>query len=493
MDPFLALPLMVVLLLLKGFFSGSEIALVNVDKIKLRHAAKQGSRGAELAMKLLQKPEVLLSTTLVGTNLSTIALTTIGTLLMLNWFGSHGDLYAFLVFTPLFLILGEIVPKSVYQQKTSVLTPIIIFPLSWTARLFYPVVFVFSRIARFFARLAGAGKAEQTLFITREQFRTLVDMAEQSAALSESNRGRIRRVIRFADTTVAEAMVPIAQVVSLDRNKIGRKGTPVAIDLVRKHGFNRLPVFENNTSNITGIITLTTWDMLAVHAKQAPINDMIKPALYVAPNQTIDTLLPELRQREDHMAIVVNEFGSAIGMITMEDIVEEVLGEIDVGYDFDEYQPKQRQRFTWIGDDVCLMESRVSISEANEVLGTHLPAKEVHTLGGLVMARLRRIPRVGDYIVEGGYRLTVEEATERALVRLRVEPDAQADANRLEAPRTEQPCVEKNETLSHDTTGNENGAGGTMQLSTITVNEEGSCHGQEAETAKDEISEKDHG
>ena len=441
MDLALAIVLMVILLLLKGFFSGSEIALVNADKIKLRHAAKQGNRGAELAMKLLQKPEVLLSTTLVGTNISTIALTTIGTLVMIDWFGQRGELYAFLAFTPLFLVLGEIVPKSVYQQKTAGLTPIIIFPLSWSAKLFHPVVFVFSRVARFFARLAGAGKVEQPMFITREQFRTLVDMAEQSAALSETNRGRIRRVIRFADTTVAEAMVPMAQVISLDSEKIGRKSMRTAVDLVRKHGFNRLPVFEKNTSNITGIITLSTWDMLADHSNRNSISDMIKPAFYVAPNQTIDGLLPDLRQREDHMAIVVNEFGSAIGMITMEDIIEEVLGEIDVGYDFEEYQPKRRHDLNAIGDDIYLMDSRVSISEANEALGVHLPATEFHTLGGLMMARLKRIPREGDYIVEHGYRLTVVEATDRSLVKLRVEPNADAEDNGVLARSKEFPVA----------------------------------------------------
>ncbi|MDH3667169.1 MAG: hemolysin family protein [Paracoccaceae bacterium] len=428
MDSFATILLMIVLLLLKGFFSGSEIALVNADKIKLRHAAKQGNRGAELAMKLLQKPEILLSTTLVGTNISTIALTTVGTLLMIELVGRQGELVALLAFTPLFLVAGEIVPKSVYQQKTSALTPVIIFPLNWSAKLFYPVIFLFSRIARFCARLAGAGRMEQTFFITREQLRTLVDMAEQSAALSETNRGRIRRVIRFADTTVAEAMVPIAQVVAIDGANIGKKSMRTAIDLVRKHGFNRLPVYENNTSNITGIVTLTTWAMLANHSTKKSISDLVKPALYVAPNQTIDRLLPELRQREDHMAIVVNEFGSAIGMITMEDIVEEVLGEIDVGYDFEEYKPKRRNEFTVIGDDAYLMDSRVAISEANDVLGVHFPATEFHTLGGLVMARLKHIPREGDYVVELGYRLTVVEATDRALVTLRVEPNADAKA-----------------------------------------------------------------
>jgi len=427
MDLIVALPVIIILLLLKGFYSGSEIALVNSDKIKLRHASKQANRGAELALKLMQKPEVLLSTTLVGTNISTIALTTICTLLMIDILGSQGDLYAFLIFTPILLILGEIVPKSVFQQKSTALTPLIIFPLRWSSFIFYPVVFIFSRIARLCARLVGVSKTEQTLFITREQFRTLIDMAEQSAALSESNRGRIRRVIRFADTTVAEAMVPIAQVVTLDRDQGQLKSMQAAIDLVRKHGFNRIPVFENNTSNIVGAVTLTTWDLMTDHIDEEPLEDMIKPAFYVAPNQTIDTLLPTLRQREDRMAIVVNEFGSAIGMITMEDIVEEVLGEIDVGYDFEEYQPKRRSVYERLGDDAYLMDSRLSISEANEVLGVHLPATEFHTLGGLVMARLRRIPAKGDSIVELGYRLTVVEATERTLEKLRVEPDAAVD------------------------------------------------------------------
>ena len=159
---------------------------------------------------MLQSSDVLLSTTLVGTNVSTVVLTTLGTLLMIRLLGESGDLWALLIYTPLFLILGEIVPKSVYQQKSDVLTSIIIYPLRWASYLFYPVIWVFSRVGRLAARLVGAGKTEQPLFITREQFRTLVDMAEQSAALSETNRGRIRRVIRFADTTVAEAMVPMA-------------------------------------------------------------------------------------------------------------------------------------------------------------------------------------------------------------------------------------------------------------------------------------------
>jgi CBS domain containing-hemolysin-like protein len=425
MDLLTAIILMLLFLLLKGFFSGSEIALVSSDKIKLRHKAKQGDRGAGLALKFFQTPDVLLSTTLVGTNISTVVLTTIGALLMIGLFGERGELYAFLVLTPILLVLGEIVPKSVYQQKSDELTPIIIYPLRWASLLFYPIVFVFSRVARMAARLVGAGKIEQPFFITREQLRTVVDIAEHEAALDAFGRGRIRRVIRFAETTVAEAMIPIAEATVIDKSQTAK----VAIDLVRRHGYNRLPVYENSTSNITGIVTLTTWDLMDSALIDRPLDSLIKPALYVSPLQTIDQLLPMLRQRKDHMAIVVDEFGTAVGMITMEDIVEEVVGEIDVGYDFEEYLPKRKRVYERLAEEVYLMDSRLPISEANEILRTLLPTTEFHTVGGLVLARLRHIPKEGEFIVEDGYRFTVVEASDRSIIKLRVEPESTAGSS----------------------------------------------------------------
>jgi CBS domain containing-hemolysin-like protein len=150
---------------------------------------------------------------------------------------------------------------------------------------------------------------------------------------------------------------------------------------------------------------------------------LIQPALYVSPLQTIDQLLPMLNQRHDHMAVVVDEFGSSTGIITMEDIVEEVVGEIDVGYDFEEYLPKRKRVYEKLAEDLYVMDSRLSIAEANEILRTCLPTTEFHTVGGLVMARLRHIPREGEFIVEEGYRFTVIEANERSVEKLRVEPE----------------------------------------------------------------------
>ena len=408
-----------VLLLLKGFFSGSEIALVNCDKVKLNARANQGHNGAKSVLRLFRTPDVLLGTTLVGTNIATVALTTLGTLAMIRVFGPQGDLYAFLVLTPLLLILGEIVPKSVYQQKSDLIAPIAIYPLRAFSFLFYPIVFVFSRIARLVARIVGAGKTEQNLFNTREQIRAVVEMAERTSSVDAFDRGRIKRVIRFAETTVAEAMIPVAEITAININRSMKR----AIAMVRKRGYNRLPVYTRNTSNIIGVVTLTTWDLLDPGLPEKSLEELMKPAMYISPYQTIDQLLPVLRDRDDHIAIVVDEFGSAIGIITMEDILEEVVGEIDVGYDFEEYVPRRPRIMVALADEVYLLDSRLAISEVNEFLELDLPTTEFHTIGGLMMARLRHIPKQGEQIIESGYRFTVEEATDRNIVKIRVEPE----------------------------------------------------------------------
>ena len=182
-------------------------------------------------------------------------------------------------------------------------------------------------------------------------------------------------------------------------------------------------MYSRNISNIVGIVTMTTWDLMDLELPDRSLESLIKPAHYVSPYQTIDQLLPVLRKRDDHMAVVVNEFGSAIGIITMEDILEEVVGEIDVGYDFEEYLPRKKRIFEMLDEETYLMDARLPISEVNELLGTSLPAVESHTIGGLMMARLRHIPAEGESIVEAGFRFTVTEASERAVIKLRVQPE----------------------------------------------------------------------
>ncbi len=417
MDWAVELLLIVTFLLLKGFFSGSEIAMVNSDKVKLRHQAKMGNRGAALVLKMFRTPDVILGTTLVGTNLATVTISTLGALIFIDLFGSVGDLISIIVLTPVLLILGEVVPKSIFQQKADTISGRLIYTLRFFSYLFYPVIFIFSRIARFITRIVGNGSVPQNMFITREELRVLLDVSDSAVNPSTIDRKRIRRIIRFGDTTVGEAMIPLADVVGLNESRSMEETTR----LVMKYGFNRLPVYRGNITNIKKILTLTSWDLMDPDIMEKSVADYMKPVLFLSPKQTIDRALPQLQARDDHMAVVVDEFGSAVGILTMEDVFEEVVGEIDVGYDFDEYHPKKRAYIEHENDNSHLMSGRMPISEVNDTLYVQFPVEEAHTIGGLIISRLRHIPSQGDAIEEQGYRLSVLEADERSVIKVRVE------------------------------------------------------------------------
>lgn len=404
-------------LVLKAFFSGSEIAIVNSDKLKLRHKAKQGDKGAALLLKMFRTPDVILGTTLVGTNIATVTISTLGALICIHMFGESGDLISVLLLTPVLLIFGEIVPKSIFQQKADTIVGTIIYGLRFFSHLFYPVIFVFSRVARFATRLVGGKSSRQNLFITREELHVLLDISEPSAGMGAMDRKSIRRIIRFGDTTVGQAMIPLADVIGISETRKMAN----AIRQVDKHGYNRMPVYRGNITNVTGVLTLTTWDLLDAKTENKSIADFTKPPLFLSPKQTIDQTLPLLQGRRDHMGIVVDEFGSAIGILTMEDVFEEVVGDIEVGYDFDEYQPKRQYVIEQESESTYVLSGRAPISEINDILHIKLSVSEAHTIGGLIIARLRRIGVSGDCIEDDHFRFTVMEADPRTVIKVRAE------------------------------------------------------------------------
>ncbi len=410
---------MVLLLLLQGFFSGSEIALVNADKFKLRHLASQGHKGAKLVTKMFQRPEVILGTTLVGTNVSLVTLTTLGTLLMIRLFGEYGDLIAFIVYTPLFLIFGEVVPKSVYQHKADQLAPRVIFPLRIFSLLFYPLVFIFSRLARIAVRLVGVKPSHESLFVTREQVRIILEGAEQAANVDVFDRDRLIRAVRFADTTVGEVMIPIAEVTMLSH----RQSTAEAVRIARQHGYFRLPVYEDEPGQIVGVAALSIWQLMDPQLMEQSLADLIKPAFYVVESQPADEILAELQHREDHMAIVIDEFGSAMGMITLEDVLEQVVGEVvNLGYNFESHLPRQKRSIDEIGAERYRIDGRALLSEVADTLNISFTNTTVHTIGGLLMNQLRHLPQAKESIVFSGYRFTVETISEKGIKTIIAEP-----------------------------------------------------------------------
>jgi len=407
---------MLILLALQGFFSGSEIALVNADKLHLRHRAKNGHAGSRLVLDAFRRPERLLATTLVGTNIATVSLATLATVSAIRLLGQGGDLVAFLLITPAMLIFGEVVPKSVYQQKADAIAPVVIYPLRFFSWLFFPVIWLFSTFARFAVRIVARRDVEQNLFVASEKIRTLLDSAEQAPSGEIFDHQRIRRALRFSGITAAEAMLPLSEAVVAS----AKLGLDEMVELVRDKGFNRLPVYDTDASRVVGVLSVSTFDLLDPGLGSRDREAFIREPMFVAPSQKIEELLPKLRAREDHMAIIVDEFGSAIGLITVEDILEEVVGDID-DIDF-QLHARHEQVLEVEADGALIVDGHWPVNDMNDRLRTAISAPGVRTVAGLVILRLGHIPAGGEAITESGYRFTALDCDGRAVKTVRIEP-----------------------------------------------------------------------
>lgn len=411
-------PGMLGLLLIKGFFSGAEIALVSADKLKLRTAADRGDAGSRLVLQLFRNPESLLATTLIGTNIATMTLSVLAAATMIEIVGRGGDLYATLFFAPIMLIFGEIVPKSIFQQRADTIAPRIARPLTLIRGVLMPLALGFGWVGRRIALRLGPEATARSPYVTRQRLRLMLESADRKAETPSLDRDRIRRAIRLSDMTAGEAMIPLAQVV----------GAPVSHSLAELHalgrssGFRRIPLYEGNISNIVGIAAWTVWDEAAPDFEQRSIEELTAPPVFASTIQRLDELLPVLLSRPDRMIVAVDEFGTATGLVTLEDLMAILLGDVARGAHLGPQGEAGGIPLEHEGGDVYVFDARARLAEVGELLDVELPAREFHTLGGLLTSRLRRIPVVGDWLVESGQKFTVVEATSRAAIRVRVEP-----------------------------------------------------------------------
>ncbi|PIE46339.1 MAG: hypothetical protein CSA45_00120 [Gammaproteobacteria bacterium] len=404
----LLLLFMLLLLLIKGFFSGSEIALVSTDRPKLRHKAAQGHKGAKLASKMLAVPERLLATTLLGTNISSIALTTVGTVLMVDVFGGKGEIVAIIVFTPLFLIFGEIIPKSIYQQKADTLAPIIIYPLSWLQSLFMPLIWLLSKVASAVASLLGKGDDGDT---EREQVMAMVNMAESSSDIVAFERGQVRRVFQFAQMSVSEIMLPLSDMTVAYENASMEK----LIHIRRNSTTSLIPLYRRGASDICAVVRLKVWDLLDEQLAGKRVEMYHCDVHYVPIVQRVSEIIELLRDNPDAIIVVVDEIGQAQGIVTLNRLVRLTLsGQEDASL---------VGASTIVQDDngAYILDARLPIVDVNDALGIHLPILMTTTLGGFALSRLRHIPKEGESFVIEGYKFTITKASEKTILMLRAE------------------------------------------------------------------------
>jgi putative hemolysin len=408
MNPWLSLGIIVmVFLLLEGFLSGSEIALVAANRKRLSHLARSNSRIARLTHRMLREPSWFLSTSLVGSNLAEVTNTALVTSILISLYGSRGDIYAFLLLTPLILIFGEILPKTLFQQKADHWAPKIA-PIIWFfSVILFPLVWMMSGVTRFvlgFLRLKG----EKGPYITREELQLLLRTEGEATDMKPMEKDMIHRIFRFSTTKVKEVMIPLVEVVALEENSAVEE----AIALTRKENYSRYPVFRERVDNIIGI--LHSFDLLLALGKEETIQSFVRPISFCPETKPVDELLLELQQNQEAMAAVVDEYGGGVGIVTVEDILEEVVGEIEDEYDSG--QPLYKK----VGPRKWVINARMEVDHINEILKLGLPKKDYETLGGFVLEKLGRVPQSGESFRFKGMLFEVLKSDERSVAEVLV-------------------------------------------------------------------------
>src|SRR3990170_4435325 len=359
MIPFLFI-LIGCLVLLEAFFSGSEMALISCDRTKIRHLAGEGVKGARVAERLLQRPDRLLATTLVGTNLCVVISATAATLLCLFLLGEGRQYYATLLLTPLLLLFGEMVPKAYFRQHADRLTPLLAPPLYVCLRLFAPLTAIVHRASTLLLIPLRLPATARDPYISREELKLLVQEGNRQANLDTEERRMIHKIIHFSETTAKEAMTPLIEVVAVPAGASAADAAAV----VSEHDVSRIPVYEERIDNIVGIVH--AFDLLTADLA-SPLAPLIRPTYFVPETKPIDALLQEMQRGRVGMAVVVDEYGGVVGIVAIEDLLEEIVGEIEDEYD-EEPLPLKR-----LPDGSYLVDARLEVDRLSDELGIQLP------------------------------------------------------------------------------------------------------------------------
>ncbi|MBW2545147.1 MAG: HlyC/CorC family transporter [Deltaproteobacteria bacterium] len=400
-----------ILLCLEGMFSGGEIALVACDINLVRQKAKAGSRSASIALKLMEKPEWFLSTTLTGTNLCAVSNTAITTAMFISFFGPEmGALLSIAVMIPLILIVGEVIPKSIFQQHADLMAPRISWFIWISSWIFYPVVFFLSRISR---RVVYAFSRENDLvyssYITKNGLESLLQEEKSGGDIMKSEKEMIQRVFDFSDSTADQIMVPLSNVTSLPAKTTLKEAASVIVE----KGYSYIPVYSDKVFDIIGI--LYSFDILeAIYREDqgalTPDEILVescakKTVLYVPETKPAKELFLELQKKGEQIAIIVDEYGGAVGIVTIEDILEEVVGEIE-----DEYHSDGAVLYRKVASGKYLFNAQAKIDTVRNLIPVDIPQGDYETLGGFILHKMGRVPARNDSFRHGPLLFVIEDA-----------------------------------------------------------------------------------
>lgn len=389
----------------------SETALMSISKIRTRHMVEEGVKGAKLLEKLLEDPNKLLGAILIGNNIVNIGASAIATTLATKIIGGEsGVAIATGIMTVLVLIFGEITPKSIAKQKSEKVSLAVSKPIKFVVTILKPFVAIFTSISSVFIRVLGGNPNEGEPFITAEELKTMVGVSEEEGVLEDVEKEMIFNVFDFADLQVKDVMLQRVDIVAIDKEATYEE----VLSVIKEEQFSRIPVYDDTIDNVIGILNVKDLIIAGESKDDFKVLNYIREPYYTFEFKKIAEVFKEMKKSRNHLAIVLDEYGGTVGIVTIEDLIEEIVGEIEDEYD------DHNEIIEVIKEDEYVVDGSAKLDDISDLIGVNMESEELDSVGGLVIEELGRIPEEKEEVLINSVRFVVEEVEKNRIKKVRI-------------------------------------------------------------------------
>ena len=402
--------LLIMCLFLSAIFSASETAFISLSKIRVKQMVENKEKGADRINKLLSNPSKLLSAILIGNNVVNIGASALLTSLAIDYFGSGGVGIATGVMTLLILIFGEITPKSLAAQNSEKLSIKLSGFIDIITTVFSPIILVLTSITNFLIKLMGGDVNKSQPFITQEELKTIVNVGYKEGVLEGEEKEMIYNVFDFSDSQAKDVMIPRTDMVTIDVDLSHEE----IIDIFKQEQYSRIPVYENTIDNIIGILYAKDLLFLQNNKDKFSLRKFLREPHFTYEFKSTKQLFEEMRTDRIHMVIVLDEYGGTEGLVTIEDLIEEIVGDIEDEYD------KDINEIEVVKEDEYLANGNVRIDVINELIGTSIESEDFDSIGGFIIGILEKFPEAGEIIEYNNIKFIVESINRNKIEKVRI-------------------------------------------------------------------------
>ena len=422
MDPsiiILKLLIIIVLLILSAFFSSSETALTTVSRMRILSLAEEGNSSAVTLLKVIDNKEKMLSAILIGNNIVNISVSSVTTILVKDLFGNYAVSIATAILTVLVLIFGEITPKTLATINNEKLALRFASVVYWLMYILTPVIFLINKLSSLVMKLFRIDKSEKKSTYTENELKTIVNVSHAEGVIEADEREMLQNIFEFGDRQAKDIMIPRLDVCMIDVDSTYEE----IMDVFQANRYTRIPVYENTTDNVIGIINIKDL-LLYRHGESFNIRNYLRQPYFTYEYKGLSDLLLEMKKASVNITIVLDEYGAASGLLTLEDLIEEIVGDIRDEYDYDE-----EDELRPINENEYIAEAHMKLDDLNDMLKINLSSPEYDSVGGFIIEKLDRIAKSGDIVETPDVTLIVDSINKNRIEKVHIILHKQSSEN----------------------------------------------------------------